>query len=538
MKLVAYKKYAIYGVALFAISLTWLLVVMPISMRKILRHEVALKKGWPMRGLWEKYPFPLLFHIYVFNVTNPTSVSRGEKPALQQIGPFVYDEWIEKTSVQDHEEDDSVSYLSKRTYRFNAARSKNYTGDEEVVIPHLFAVGLINGVLRMKPDSIILVAPALDSILRKPESAFARVKVRDLLFDGLLIDCNVEDFAGAIACKEIADRYEHLRLKLVGKKLYALSFLGTENGTTTLARVRVKRGIRDLQDLTKIVSYDNRTKLDVWDDEGCDRLHGTDGSLFHPFLDRGGREHLTTYTPQFCRSLVARFEAKVGLRAGVQLLRYTTDLGVDGLGTAEHKCYCPGGRIACPRRGVFDLFKCQGQPLVISNPHFYLADPAFLGAIGSGLEPDKAKHAIEIDVDPLLGTPVRARLRFQLNIQLQPVQEVPLVQRFPEALLPLVWVDETLDLPRKFVVMIVAAHAIIGLSKLILMCTTIAGLGMCCYAGLLLYNEKRSSSSLYPNNGELRTATGNNGSGSVSPMSGEEKRTAFDIIKTKIFPNR
>uniref|UniRef100_A0ABD2XIE9 Uncharacterized protein n=1 Tax=Trichogramma kaykai TaxID=54128 RepID=A0ABD2XIE9_9HYME len=70
------------------------------------------------------------------------------------------------------------------------------------------------------------------------------------------------------------------------------------------------------------------------------------------------------------------------------------------------------------------------------------------------------------------------------------------------------------------------------------MCTTIAGLGMCCYAGLLLYNEKRSSSSLYPNNGELRTATGNNGSGSVSPMSGEEKRTAFDIIKTKIFPNR
>uniref|UniRef100_A0ABD2XIB3 Uncharacterized protein n=1 Tax=Trichogramma kaykai TaxID=54128 RepID=A0ABD2XIB3_9HYME len=157
MKLVAYKKYAIYGVALFAISLTWLLVVMPISMRKILRHEVALKKGWPMRGLWEKYPFPLLFHIYVFNVTNPTSVSRGEKPALQQIGPFVYDEWIEKTSVQDHEEDDSVSYLSKRTYRFNAARSKNYTGDEEVVIPHLFAVGLINGVLRMKPDSIILV---------------------------------------------------------------------------------------------------------------------------------------------------------------------------------------------------------------------------------------------------------------------------------------------------------------------------------------------------------------------------------------------
>lgn len=55
------------------------------------QQQINLKPGSEIRPLWEKIPFYLDFHIYLFNVTNPDEVSRGGKPNLQEIGPYFFE---------------------------------------------------------------------------------------------------------------------------------------------------------------------------------------------------------------------------------------------------------------------------------------------------------------------------------------------------------------------------------------------------------------------------------------------------------------
>lgn len=69
-------------------------------------------------------------------------------------------------------------------------------------------------------------AKAMDSLLRKPDSIFVKIKAKDLLFDGIVIDCNVKDFAGAAVCNEIALNYEEFNLRSLGGNLYSLSLFG------------------------------------------------------------------------------------------------------------------------------------------------------------------------------------------------------------------------------------------------------------------------------------------------------------------------
>ena len=64
------------------------------------------------------------------------------------------------------------------------------------------------------------------SIFRKPESLFIKAKVRDILFDGLLIDCNVTDIPGSGVCKEIKEHYDDFHLKRLSEDLFSMSFFG------------------------------------------------------------------------------------------------------------------------------------------------------------------------------------------------------------------------------------------------------------------------------------------------------------------------
>lgn len=51
---------------------------------------------------------------------------------------------------------------------------------------------------------------AINSIFKNPDNVFVKVKAMDLMFDGLPIDCTVQDFAGSAVCtmlKENADDF-------------------------------------------------------------------------------------------------------------------------------------------------------------------------------------------------------------------------------------------------------------------------------------------------------------------------------------------
>lgn len=52
---------------------------------------MSLAKGTDMREMWRKVPFALDYKIYIFNCTNPDEIMKGEKPRVQEIGPYYYE---------------------------------------------------------------------------------------------------------------------------------------------------------------------------------------------------------------------------------------------------------------------------------------------------------------------------------------------------------------------------------------------------------------------------------------------------------------
>uniref|UniRef100_A0A5F9DNX9 Scavenger receptor class B member 2 n=1 Tax=Oryctolagus cuniculus TaxID=9986 RepID=A0A5F9DNX9_RABIT len=56
------------------------------------QKNVVLRNGTEIFDSWEKPPLPVYTQFYFFNVTNPEEILRGEKPLLQEVGPYTYSE--------------------------------------------------------------------------------------------------------------------------------------------------------------------------------------------------------------------------------------------------------------------------------------------------------------------------------------------------------------------------------------------------------------------------------------------------------------
>lgn len=63
-------------------------------------------------------------------------------------------------------------------------------------------------------------------------------------------------------------------------------------------RLRVKRGINDIDELGKVVSYNGKTKMDSWSGDPCNEIKGTDSTIFPPFRD--AKEDIVAFAPDLC----------------------------------------------------------------------------------------------------------------------------------------------------------------------------------------------------------------------------------------------
>ncbi|XP_058794834.1 sensory neuron membrane protein 1-like [Phymastichus coffea] len=425
---------------------------------------IALKQGSFMRKFWKKLPFPYEFHAYLFNISNPNEILLGEKPVLKEIGPFVYDVWQEKINVEDHKEDDTLSYTLKKTFYFNAAKSNGLSDEDEFTLVHYMYLGMANGVLRSQPTVLPLVSKSIDSLYNKPKSLFVTVMARKYLFDGYEIDCvGIEEFFAKVVCNNIKEHWFDYRIKEIKQDFYTTSAWGTFNHTVAwTGRTRINRGIRKIAEIGKIIEYNNSTNFAKWNDEKCDEFLGTDGTMFHPFIGR--QEHLYKVDNVLSRSFDYQYDSDVEHNK-LRLFRYTATVGADLDTNPADKCYCLTPD-RCLKDGVFELWKCMNWALVASNPHFYLADPYYNDTV-VGLDPNKDKHISTIDVHPLTGIVIRANFRVQFNAPLTRQPKYRLLKNVSEALLPIGWTEEKYVTPDPFVDVIKRLHVFAELEKFI-----------------------------------------------------------------------
>ncbi|KAF4519649.1 hypothetical protein B566_EDAN004986 [Ephemera danica] len=319
-------------------------------------HEIVLRNGSQTFGWWRQPPVTPIIKIYIYNVTNADEfLIDGEKPRVQELGPYVYRQEWERMNVTFNE-NGTVSFQQRKTFFFDPDLS---VGDEEdmVVVPNIPMLSATSQSKHAARFLRLAMASIMDILKIKP---FVEVSVAQLLWgyeDPLL------KLAKDVVPKEQKLPYEEFGL-FYGKN-------GTSDAITTVFTGR--------DDITK-----------------------------YGLIDRfNGRSHLPHWTSEACNK-------EVITNGGVPGYRFSPPLNV--FGDLEHNpdnaCYCPQGP-PCAPNGLFNVSACQyDSPIMLSFPHFYLADP-------------KLREA-------MMGTALRARAAVQINLAVTQVVDIKQVATFPD----------------------------------------------------------------------------------------------------------
>jgi len=199
-------------------------------------------------------------------------------------------------------------------------------------------------------------------------------------------------------------------------------------------KLELETGSAGIDTLGHIVSVNNKSKLTVWDDEECNSIQGTDGSMFPPFLTSESILHM--FSSDLCRSLSLTSTGERIHHQGLETMRFAPSK--ETFGDEDLSCFD-----SAPK-GMFNVSACQGGvPMLLSWPHFYGGDPTLLDQV-SGLNPNRADHQLQIDLLPGLGVGLRAAIRLQINLHIQ-TEGVTLLQNARDVFLPIIWFSDGLD---------------------------------------------------------------------------------------------
>lgn len=230
-----------------------------------------------------------------------------------------------------------------------------------------------------------------------------------------------------------------------------------DRNVTMRKPIRIFSGVSDLKMKGVVKKYDGKTTLGWWKkDSMCDKVKGQDSSTLPPSLNKDMT--LEIYIALMCRTINLKYEKDVN-HAGVDTLRFIPPENALGshddpnpdVKNPDNECYCLKDEgFRCFKSGVTYMEPCKRElmaPLALSMPHFYQADQSFRDAI-DGMKPEKEKHEFFMDVVPEFGFPLAIRPRFQLNVVISGMPDVPSITKIPNDLvLPFLWAQDGFDEP-------------------------------------------------------------------------------------------
>lgn len=423
--------------------------------------EIVLKNGSQTFGWWKKPPVHPVMRVYIYNVTNADAfLNNAEKPVLNELGPYVYVETWEKVAVAFND-NGTVSFQQKKVFRFDPEQS---VGDIEdmVVVPNIPMLSATSQSKHAARFLRLAMASIMDILKIKP---FVEVSVGQLLWgyeDPLL------KLAKDVVPKEQKLPYEEFGL-MYGK-----------NGTAKEV-VTIFTGASDITRYGLIDRFDGKSALPHWKTDECNRINGSDGSIFPPHITKNTT--LYVYDKDMCRLLPLRFLREVVTNGGVNGYRFTPPENVfaEVSQNPENDCFCPNGP-PCSPHGLMNVSFCQyDSPVMLSFPHFYLADPKLREAVIGVDAPDPEKHRLYIDVHPKMGTALGARARVQINLAVSQVVDIKQVATFPDIVFPIMWFEDGIDgLPEEVTGLLALAQNVPPVARSVLM------YGLFAVGGLLL----------------------------------------------------
>ncbi|KAL3270637.1 hypothetical protein HHI36_021168 [Cryptolaemus montrouzieri] len=474
----SHKRLAVVLFGLFTLAIGIILSSIPWLDYLIIKN-LRLWNGSVSFQYWQKPGVIRLTRVYIFNVTNPDNfLYDGDKPRLQEIGPFVYRlspkvtssivieevelkkhlnsgwsrsasfclhlvyikywkkesclqvlqaiEWVlreemEKVNIKFHD-NGTVSYQHKKILQFVPELSVNK--DQKITVPNIPLLTLAMhsntlGYFVQKTISLLLNVGSF-----KP---FVTVTADELVFG-------------------YDDKLVSLAHQFYPKKKRPMSKMGlliNRNGTLDEVH-NIYTGMTGMEKFGLLDKLNGKNHLPYWESEPCNSITASEGSFFPP-------RHFTKadvvylYDKDICRILPFEYKGpspKHGIRADKYAPPDNVFETVEK--NPDNKCYCPGNEF-CPPKGLQNISPCQfDAPVYISFPHFYNADPSLRKPF-EGLYPSKDKHESYFKIQPKLGVPIEGKIRVQLNLKIDQAPGVTPVKNFPSMIYPIMWLEEGID---------------------------------------------------------------------------------------------
>ncbi|XP_066544867.1 scavenger receptor class B member 1 isoform X2 [Amia ocellicauda] len=395
---------------------TVLVFVGPIIVDQQIAKNVRIDPSSSMSyTMWKDIPVPFFMSVYFFNVLNPDEVLLGEKPMVEQRGPYVYREFRQKSNITFHA-NSTVSYREYRQYHFFQNMSVGNESDI-VTIPNMLVLGAAV-MMENQPYGLRLLISATFKAFN--EGPFLTKTVGELMwgYESKLVEFLNKFFPGMIP----------------GDGKFGL-FSEFNNSNTGLFTVFT--GMDDIRKVHKIDTWNYLKEVNYWNSEQCNMINGTAGQMWPPFMTK--ESTLPFYSPDACRSMALVYQ-QPGKIAGVPVFRYVapTTLFANGTDYPPNEGFCP-----CRQSGIMNVSSCRhNSPVFMSHPHFYNGDPV-LREFVHGLSPNEEEHGLFIDIHPETGVPMNVSIRLQLNLFVKSVPGITETGKIAPVVFPMMWFAES-----------------------------------------------------------------------------------------------
>ncbi|XP_055387930.1 scavenger receptor class B member 1 isoform X2 [Condylostylus longicornis] len=357
---------------------------------------------------WQRPGVIRLTRVYLFNVTNPDGFLFGEKPKVEEVGPFVYREDMEKVNVNFYD-NLTVSYQHKKILQF---------------VPELSIDKNTKTLTSQSNDLNYILAKTLSVILAAAKfKSFVTVTADQLVFgyDDPLVT--------------LAHRFypRHRR------PMSQMGLLIGRNGTLTEIST-INTGFTGMEEFGYLNRLNGLDYIPHWKGTPCGSINGSEGSFFPP-RDITKSDLVHIYDKDLCRVIPLKYQKDVN-KDGISAALYELPENVYGDSKNNPDNQCFDEESYEPVKGLQNISPCHfGAPVYISNPHFYQSDPSLLESV-EGLKPNKVKHRTFFKIQPKLGVPLEGKVRIQLNLKVDKAKYISSVQNFRNFIFPIMWLEE------------------------------------------------------------------------------------------------
>ncbi|KAF5278410.1 hypothetical protein FQA39_LY05899 [Lamprigera yunnana] len=384
---------------------------------------IVLRPNSFLESVWRKTPIQVPTSLYLFNWTNPKDIHNFNiKPKFEEVGPYVFNQDLEKSDIVWNDNNDTVTYTQHRKFSYDVQNPNGNLSDE---ITSINVISMLTSHYIRRWNYFVKRAASVIISTAYPDVHLKRT-ANQLLLDGyedLIV--NIANYLPFLA-SEIPRFDKFGWLFIINGRTDFEGSMNMETGRNGTFNVR---------------QWNYNSSIPQFEGS-CSNLHGSSGELYPHKISK---DYISVFIPQICRIIKFEYAENVLIDG---ILGYKYVIGEETLdnGTKipENECYCAG---QCIPSGVFNISSCKyGLPAYGSLPHFYTADPFYLDGI-DGLKPNKSKHESFIVLEPNTGITLKTVLRIQINILLHPIEGITVFRDVPKIFIPLVWAEIKGDFP-------------------------------------------------------------------------------------------